>query len=300
MRILMISLISILLLTLACTKEKIIPDGRKDPFTDKTNNTSDTPDPEPAPNTIQGLHKNIFLPRCANPTCHDGSFEPDYRTVQSTWATLVNQKVIKNDSNFSYTYRVVPGQPLASWLIERLTTEDGILGRMPLYAAPLEDQDMQHIIEWINNGAKDPEGKSYPVPNLPPEVLGFLAYNQNGGRIDSIKTAGFASAFIIPAGNFVEMRFYLTDDITPVQQLTNNKVKFSYDKNDFSSPIAELNVSWFFGNWTRLYFQDSLFENGRTVYFRYYVQDPNHSSPSEYPSNGTVWYIKEIYSFVVI
>src|SRR5881392_1918465 len=47
----------------------------------------------PDPNSIVGLHKNIFSTRCALPGCHDGTFEPDYRTVQSTFSTLVYQPV---------------------------------------------------------------------------------------------------------------------------------------------------------------------------------------------------------------
>jgi len=283
----------------SCQEEKILPDTSKDPFGAAGNGGTNQPTPEPDPLSIQGLHKNIFSVRCANPTCHDGSFEPDFRTVQSTWATLVYHKVIKNDTSFNYTYRVVPGNPDKSWLMERLLTEDPVLGRMPLYAQPLDDTHMQQIRRWIENGAKDADGNPALFPNLEPEVLYFRAYGQNGTRLDSIKTGGYNSPFIIPRGNFVEMRFGLSDDKTPSQQLSYNKVRFSYQKDDFSQPITELNASWFQGNLFRGYFQDSIFDAGKPVYFRYYVQDADMIGPKEFPTNGTVWYAKEVYSFII-
>src|SRR5210317_2664712 len=54
-------------------------------------------------NSIQGLHKNIFKPTCANSGCHDGNFEPDFRTIESSYNTLVNQAIIKNDENAPLT-----------------------------------------------------------------------------------------------------------------------------------------------------------------------------------------------------
>ena len=31
------------------------------------------------------LHQQVFAPTCANSGCHDGTFEPDFRTVGSSW-----------------------------------------------------------------------------------------------------------------------------------------------------------------------------------------------------------------------
>lgn len=49
-------------------------------------------------NTIQGLHAGLFKPTCANSGCHDGNFEPDFRTVESSYYSLVQQPVIKRTS----------------------------------------------------------------------------------------------------------------------------------------------------------------------------------------------------------
>ena len=42
-----------------------------------------------------GLHQYIFSTTCAVPGCHDGAFEPDFRTVQSAYNTLVLHRVEK-------------------------------------------------------------------------------------------------------------------------------------------------------------------------------------------------------------
>lgn len=293
-----ILLLLMVLIAGSCTKETVIPDPSKDPFGKTTNPPGTHTDPDPSRTSIQGLHKYIFQPRCANPTCHDGSFEPDFRTVESSWSTLVYQKVIKNDSAYSYTYRVKPGNTLESWLMNRLTTDDVVLGRMPLYAAPLSETELTYIRTWISEGAKNSEGQALPLPNLAPEVLGFRAYDQTGLRMDSVKTKGFVSPFIIPQGTFAEMRFYLSDDKTPAQNLLDQKVKFSYSRDDFSQ-AREMNPSFFQAGQMRVYFQDSLFTPGQQVFVRYYARDPDHASVTEYPTTGTVWYAKEIFSFVV-
>ena len=33
------------------------------------------------------LHQQAFAPTCANSGCHDGTFEPDFRTVGASWNT---------------------------------------------------------------------------------------------------------------------------------------------------------------------------------------------------------------------
>ena len=43
------------------------------------------------------LHKEILSPSCNVLGCHDGSFEPDFRTVQSSYNTLVYHTILKNN-----------------------------------------------------------------------------------------------------------------------------------------------------------------------------------------------------------
>lgn len=117
------------------------------------------------PISIEGLHANIFGKTCANSGCHDGNFEPDFRTIESTYNTLVDQPIIKNDPQGSFQYRVVPNNVEASLLIARLSYDiDGESGVMPLVVEPGSDWEanketyIQNIKDWISAGAKDPFG----------------------------------------------------------------------------------------------------------------------------------------------
>src|ERR1035437_6295213 len=67
------------------------------------------------------VHSKVLSVSCALPACHDGSFEPDFRTIESAFNTLVYHPVIKNNSPQSFKYRVVPHQPANSVLYERIT-----------------------------------------------------------------------------------------------------------------------------------------------------------------------------------
>ncbi len=113
---------------------------------------------------LPGLQDKVFRPTCANSGCHDGTFEPDFRTLGSTYATLVNQSVIKNDAAGSYRFRVVPGDTAASQLLVRLQRDiDGNSGIMPLVVEPSSDYPQRRatyiawVRRWIQEGAKRSE-----------------------------------------------------------------------------------------------------------------------------------------------
>ncbi|MDZ7847123.1 MAG: hypothetical protein U5L96_10330 [Owenweeksia sp.] len=101
----------LLALTWSCERKDHNPEN---PF--KGQQGPENPEDTLKLNGISGLHKNVFSIRCASPACHDGSFEPDYRTVQSTYSSLVYHPVTKNDDQNSYQYRVYPGKAEESLL----------------------------------------------------------------------------------------------------------------------------------------------------------------------------------------
>ena len=112
------------------------------------------------PTSLAGLHAALFAPTCANSGCHDGTFEPDFRTVYSTYNTLVEQPVIKNDPQNSFSLRVAPGDVAASQLVARLTYDiDGNSGIMPLALEPDSDYPdrrealIEDVKSWIAAGA---------------------------------------------------------------------------------------------------------------------------------------------------
>ena len=138
-----------------------------------TNNPFDDPSLKPSPEdtlqnhllleptSIEGLHQAVFKPVCANSGCHDGTFEPHFSTIESTYNTLVNHPATKTDlSATPITQRVVPGNADMSMLVFRLTGDlSNSSGRMPLEVDPDSDWDekreeyISNIRTWINNGA---------------------------------------------------------------------------------------------------------------------------------------------------
>ena len=95
------------------------------------------------------LHATVFKPTCANSGCHDGHFEPDYRTIGSAYNNMVNHKVLTNDASGSFTYRVKPGDAAKSLVHERL-----------LVALPSTSGIMPAVTtsEWLMNKASHIKG----------------------------------------------------------------------------------------------------------------------------------------------
>lgn len=147
---------------------------------------NDNPDVDDLPvGSFAWLHGKIFRPTCANSGCHDGTFEPEFRSIASAYNSLVNQPVIANDPDETFVHRVVPGNADASFLHERMTAfVPNTSGIMPLSLEPDSDypanQDfyIQKVTEWINNGAPDMYGNPAPSAevNAPPLVYGIAVF----------------------------------------------------------------------------------------------------------------------------
>jgi hypothetical protein len=158
----------------------------ENPFDDPKNkppvNTGPT-DPLSLAN-FAGLHRQIFKPTCSNSGCHDGTFEPDFRTIESAYNTMVYQPIIKNNPAGNFLYRVLPGNAINSVLHERVVVDiDGISGIMPLSVDPQSDwpakktEYIAAIVAWINGGALDMFGN--PPVNGPanPRLQGMMLIN---------------------------------------------------------------------------------------------------------------------------
>ena len=268
-----------------------------------------------------GLHTHIFTPSCAQPGCHDGNFEPDFRTVQSAWHTLVYHDVVKNDEDESYDFRVVPGSRNMSWLWERVTTDDSVLGRMPLYDV-LPDYAVENIGKWIDAGAPDAFGYTPGLPDYQPTVFGWLAYENDpsGFRFDTIR-ADEISPIELPAGITVNMWFGVYDIVggvfAPGFDLDYNKIRITSHPFEFdeSLPYQDLTVQpaaaphngplFFDDGYTVLpyYHQFSIntddFPTGQVQYVRIYVQDDSHPEPTEWPNDNSPLFYHSLMSFVV-
>lgn len=274
--------------------------GGDDPFAGLEDDRK--PDAPADTTTLAGIHERLFAVRCANPTCHDGSFEPDFRTVYSTYNTLVWQPTVKPDPDTvrDIDLRVVPFEPDSSWLMERLVTDDTVnLGRMPSNGWRLPANEIAWVRDWIARGAPAPDGSLQPRPNYEPEVLWYAIYDQQEERIEA-REDGWSSAARLPRNQTVEIRFRIEDDSTEVQDLRGSHIRWSYNRDDFSDAgriDAEYFENW--AGWQRVFVKTGQFRRGEVVWFRFYTRDPAHESRTEYPLDEDASWLKRHYSFIV-
>jgi hypothetical protein len=293
----------------ACEKEVVPPDNPFDAIDrGQTVNPVDTLNPA----SITGIHRNILFPKCAVPGCHDGSFEPDFRSVQSSFHTLVYAPVTKNNLSNSFRYRVIPGDTSMSVLYERITNCCFVNenDRMPQdnIGTKLPDTDLNHIASWIMAGAKDANGITHQRPNLPPAVPFYAAVSTNFTTEYSIASnrqdGQLFNPFRLPstAGIFY-VAAVVQDDETPISQLQYNKLVLSNSIDDFSNgteiQATYLNVPNEGEIWLAS-LDASNFEIGDTVYMRYRVKDLPNADLTEFPNQQTLVYFKTYWSFVVV
>jgi hypothetical protein len=297
----------------SCTKE-----GQRNPFDDLP--------PPPAPDTIvivhdmssiAGIHARIFMPTCANSGCHDGTFEPDFRTIESSYNTMVLHPIIKNDPQGSYTYRVVPGDPQASQLMARLTYDiDGQSGIMPLVVDPgaewhtKSEEFIGYIRDWIQNGARDIQGNTVSPVDAVPAMQGVLG-RVNGQNME--RAEGGQGALRIPQTvQELELLFSFSDDKTLPSNFGVNEIRFSNGPDDFvgkspyqleilNTPIQDRG---YFGSQVlythRIVINPQNFASlGQTMFFRVYVQDSSNPV-TEIPSNPFAYYFKTFFSFTIV
>ena len=280
--------------------------------------------------SFAALQNNIFAPTCANSGCHDGGmFPPDFRTIESSYSTLVYQPVIKNSPTESYQYRVKPGESEKSVLYARLladasgtSTFDPNSQVMPIDASieydpnqshtwhGVKDQYIPNIKEWIDNGAKDIFGNTPLEPNKIPEMRGCIAFLT--GQTTLLSREQPRGTIYIPSNaTSVDFWFSVLDDIQNSSELTYNKVKFSKNLFNFSSqpsyplevitpPIIETGfyqstIDNFYHKYT---LNMSSFNSGDVVFIKIYLQD-NVNPVTEIPSNGSEYQIVKHFTFTV-
>lgn len=295
----------------ACKKDKEV----ENPFDDPSLKAPETQQNiyNPDPQSFVYLYNNIFKPTCANSNCHDGAFEPDFRTITSSYNTLVYAPVVMTSTAHPALYRVMPGNAEASMIKHRLTQIPGAgpgtigQGRMPFIDTSYKFSssgaaNIQSVINWINNGAKDIFGNAPSAGNKQPRTQGFQVCNagsnirkQRGTYLEISKTNG-------P----VDLWFSVTDDVTAAQNLELAEVKISKKRYDFSGASTYPLVYTTPGNTyddvtntgTVLYSYKlssinlaSLQADTGFLFVRSYFKDPDHSSPAETPNNGSAYLI---------
>lgn len=262
--------------------------------TDNPFETTDDSDQNQEIDGFADIHAQILEPKCANPACHDGTFEPDFRTVEGSYNTLVYHEVIKNDALESFTYRVVPGEPDASWLVNRIKYSNDTLGRMPLYAEQLSQKEIRAITDWVANGAKDARSEDPTMPNAVPEFEWYVAFsgdvnwdNWNVNRIDENRTE-WPYPFYTSAADTIRFLFFMSDDLIEPSELSNFKFYLS-DNPEYTGAVA-YSPQYFVANYWTMTFPPNTFTTGDTNYFYLEFSDGTNTISSPAP-DAPWWYV---------
>lgn len=310
--IVLFSVLTVMMLVVihSCKKDEPVPPN---PYDDVDYGTTTDPTP-PDPNSIVGIHNNIFKTRCAKSGCHDGNFEPDFRTVESSYATLVYHRIKKNSPDTAFMFRVVPYDTAKSVLHERLTnccfvTQDD---RMPqdIIGVPLQQNLIDNIVNWIMSGAKDMFGNVPTYPNTSPKILYYFAtnstyslnYSADTNRMDSI----FYNPFYAPNNTTMNLIFFVEDDSTSIANMQVNQLKISTKADDFTSPalVASYTATYVYlpppqdVEFHLVSLNTATLPNSDTLFMRYYVNDGDHPD-TEFPTTNLMFPYKTYWSFFV-
>ena len=288
-----------ILLLAACQKEEANPFDREAPA---PSNPTVAAIPQ---GNFAWIHQHILRPSCALSGCHDGSFEPEFRTISGAYNSLVMHPVIANDPQNSFTYRVVPGDVNASFLHERLTAfVPNTSGIMPLGFT--EDSDwpanqqayINAITTWIQGGARDMFGRPPAAGDLQPQVIGLLAFPAGTSSTAFPRgTDPGVQPIEVPAGP-VDLWFAFADDQTAANELGVNQYRITTNTATFpTTPAAALQLGGTitgpdFGNSVttfthRATLDLSTYAAGTVLFVRAYVSDGDDGSITEVPNDGT-------------
>jgi len=260
------------------------------------------------PTSIAGLYQNIFGPTCANSGCHDGTFEPDFRTMESSYHSLVYKTPIKDDGTL--TYRVDPGNPNQSAIMKRLT--GAITPQMPIEIEPdgdwLEKGDsyIQNVRDWIQNGALDLAGNAPLFDIINPSMVGVMAMH-DGEMI--LRENGYGPIRISQADSIVSF-FISYDPINNPESFQLNEFVLGYEEDEFipvetltmdvlDSPILYYGLSGLNVLYThRIEFNlNSMGFSQDHVFIRTRVQDESNTI-TEIPTDNAFYNVKEYMSFI--
>ena len=256
-----------------------------------------------SPTSFVKLHRDVLGPSCNVMGCHDGSFEPDFRTVESSYNTLVYHTIIKNNLTEDFTYRVVPGDTAFSVLHERLTNccFVNMNDRMPQdnIGNALPESDLDAVTAWILDGAKDITGAIPSEPNNFPNIKYFSVMDAAYDSTYSDNRVQFYMPFLMPNNEQVNFIFRVNDDHTNAGNMSVNQLSISEYIDDFSNAITATSVTFeqTYKLWL-LPFNTSTLQSGKTYFMCYTVSDEENQT-TIYPNNQTSFVYKNMWSFTV-
>jgi len=298
-RDLLLLLVSVALLMNACKKDVTFDNQYKD-WKGKDKPTPLAP-PSLDIHSIQGLHFYIFKPTCSNSGCHDGTFEPDFRTTESAYNSLVNVSVIKEDASApgKFLLRVEPGNADNSMLLRRCRVNlGGNSGTMPLAVdngsdwLEKKDEYLARIEKWINDGAKDQFGNAVPPKDLAPQMAGMVV---KSGSTAFPRNSNYSPVEVPVGTGNITVYFAYIDDNVASNLFTNTTVDTS--SNPFLyNPASKINLTkeasasnmlgLFQKNrdyWHSMSLNVANFQTGQVLWFKTTVSD-NVNGITEIPS----------------
>jgi hypothetical protein len=311
---LMISLSAVIYLFAgSCKKAEIT-----NPYTNVTDAVeNDNPDIDDLPEgSFAWLHAKIFRPTCANSGCHDGTFEPEFRSIGSTYSSLVNHPTISNTPDYAFHYRVRPGMADSSFLIKRMTSfVPNTSGVMPPSYSVGDDWNnnevyyINKIKEWINAGARDIYGQPAPAANVdaPPLVYGLVVFPHNNTTTPYSREENppYGIGSIEVPSELVDVWIFPYDDNASPDQFESITLLASTSSNNFTGAISST-----FGLSGPVY--ADLFDSGSPApfvykatldlsaatpgtyyYLRNYLDDGSQPTLTEIPNDASspVWYL---------
>lgn len=298
----------------------ILPSCKKqddvNPYNQLISDDNQTTEPVLTEGSFGWLHQKVFKPTCANSGCHDGNFEPDFRTIESSYNTLVNQPIIKNNPQNQFSLRVIPGNANQSVLVERMINDiDGISGIMPLSVDSAsdwlskKDEYINHIKNWINTGALNAYGQAPNQVSAPPVSLGMAIKLPNSNN-PLPREIGNAEVLIPSATNQIEVHWSLTSSSLPINNILTDSLRISVFSNaftpnytfDFTLSPTNWSAPGLSGNQVNYTHRSVLNIStlGSGVYFvRIKVKNTVSDNWTEIPNINSAQHIKNYYSFKI-
>jgi len=317
MRSFIVFIVCLLVVVSSCKK-----DETENPFDNIETVQTETPDFSAVSETnFAYLHEKVFSPTCANSGCHDGTFEPEFRTITGSYNSLVNHPVISNDAANSYSKRVVPGDVNSSLLNARLTEFlPNTSGIMPLEVD--EDSDwnansadyISRIQEWITSGSPDMYGNlpGLGSSNLPPSINGLLVFPEGNTTTPYERdpnTAGITP--ILVDNQTVDIWILPQDDQTAPSDFTLVEMSSASAISGLSalnsmpySQVSALSAQDFSGNTANYIYRISLdlstYTSGDVIYLRNYLNDGNSATSTEIPNVNSTPVITSLFTLEII
>jgi hypothetical protein len=117
--------------------------------------------------TLASVQANVFNPSCI--VCHSGAAAPRGLRLDAANSFIHLVGVAsQEDSSF---FRVAPGDPDQSYLIQKLEGTASVGDQMPLGGPPIPQSTINFVRQWITDGALPDSGGP---PDMPPVVVSLL------------------------------------------------------------------------------------------------------------------------------